>query len=103
MVTGVQRKHPFNVPGVAAGAGTRGGVRATAVLEEYANWLAGEAATVHRDGSVTVNFEVAALPPDSFEQPTGTPGRRRPLRLGHPAPQLGPDLPGLLEGLQQPG
>src|SRR5659263_672143 len=35
--------------------------------------------------------------------PTGTPGRRRPLRLGHLAPQLGPDLPGLVEGLQPIG
>src|SRR5512135_1010950 len=45
----------------------------TAVLEEYATWLAGErAVTVEADGSVTVHAEavvtLAALPVDSFER-----------------------------------
>ena len=62
----------FTFPGSRPGPERAEVFARTAVLEEYAKWLAGEAAAVHRDGSVTVNSEVvatlAALPPDSFEQ-----------------------------------
>jgi hypothetical protein len=62
----------FTFPGSRPGPERAEVFARTAVLEEYAKWLAGEAAAVHRDGSVTLNSEVvatlAALPPDSFEQ-----------------------------------